>query len=285
MPGAPPAPAGTSPLDAAPGPDCSPHPLRAARARCLRRPPRPPRPSPLMVSPAPAPGKVVCALQLPWRSPEGLRQVSSPLARRQEDAADPAPGAIACARTRAYNRCGGGGPGRREGTVAGADQRSAGQGWGAENRLPGPAFAALVREALTHLYDPAALRRHPLLEAARRWAPGPPPSRATAPAAARALQGELLAAVEALRPDRPAGAADGALARGATGVERRYRLLTLRYVEALPVAQVQARLERQPGGVLPRAPARRRRRLRAAPRSLGPSRRRARRRAIGPGAG
>jgi non-specific serine/threonine protein kinase len=92
------------------------------------------------------------------------------------------------------------------------------------------AFAGLVRDALAHLYDPVALRRHALAAVGGRAA-GP-----AGPGAGRALQRELLAAVEALRP---AGAGAAATARGPG---RRHRLLVLRYVEALPVAAVQARL-------------------------------------------
>jgi predicted ATPase len=101
-----------------------------------------------------------------------------------------------------------------------------------------PPFAGLVRDALAHLYDPVALRRHPLAVAGGRGAGPSPPGRA-GPGAVSALQRELLAAVEALRPAHPAGA--GAAA-GGRGAGRRHRLLALRYVEALPVAEVQARL-------------------------------------------
>jgi non-specific serine/threonine protein kinase len=145
---------------------------------------------------------------------------------------------------RAYNRGGDGEAARRRGeAVAAGSRRGAAGDAGPESGRSDPAFAGLVRDALAHLYDPDALRRHPLLDVTRRPAPGPPAPRSTAPGAARALQGELLAAVEALRPDRPVGAPGGAVARGAGGAAaRRHRLLTLRYVEALPVAAVQARL-------------------------------------------
>ena len=96
-----------------------------------------------------------------------------------------------------------------------------------------PALAGLVRDALAHLYDPVALRRHALVAVGGR-AGGP-----AGPGAGRALQRALLAAVEALRPAHSAGAGAAATARGPG---RRHRLLALRYVEALPVAAVQARL-------------------------------------------
>jgi predicted ATPase len=75
-----------------------------------------------------------------------------------------------------------------------------------------------LREALAGLHDPATLERHPL---AARLGGG------------RALRKAIEDAVAALKPrDGKAGAR----------VERRHRLLALRYLDALPVEEVQRRL-------------------------------------------
>jgi non-specific serine/threonine protein kinase len=104
---------------------------------------------------------------------------------------------------------------------------------GATARAP-EGFARLVREALALLYDPVALRAHPL-------APRPPArdgagaARGPAIDPGRALRHRLLEAIARLRPEGKAGEA-------AAGAWRRHRLLELRYVEALPRAAVQAQL-------------------------------------------
>jgi non-specific serine/threonine protein kinase len=91
-------------------------------------------------------------------------------------------------------------------------------------------FARQVRDALTHLHDPVALRRHPL---ATRLLPEAAGAAAARPGAA--LRRRLLEALARLRPEgRPGGAAAGAW--------RRYQLLELRYVEALDPSAVQAQL-------------------------------------------
>jgi predicted ATPase len=78
---------------------------------------------------------------------------------------------------------------------------------------------AHVRDALAHLYDPAHLQTHPL---------------AAALGGGRALRRALEEAVDALRPER--GTRAGARAA------RQHQLLTLRYVDALPVETVHERL-------------------------------------------
>ena len=78
--------------------------------------------------------------------------------------------------------------------------------------------AKQVADALADLHDPMALRKHPL---ARR-------------SGASALQAELAAAIEVLRPSPQVQPSDRAW--------RRYHLLTLRYVEALDPAEVARRL-------------------------------------------
>jgi predicted ATPase len=94
-------------------------------------------------------------------------------------------------------------------------------------------FVQQVRDALAHLYDPAALRRHPLAEAL-----APPPGAAPAADAGRALRQRLLDAIARLRPPAKAGEASRAW--------RRHRLLELRYVEALdpPLVREQLGIEK-----------------------------------------
>jgi predicted ATPase len=92
------------------------------------------------------------------------------------------------------------------------------------------AFAREVRDALEHLYDPIYLRRH-----GPAW---PPPGGRVADAAPGAgVRKQLEAAIEALRPAGPALPA-GAGERAT----RPYRLLRLRYLEALDAPQVRRRL-------------------------------------------
>jgi hypothetical protein len=89
-------------------------------------------------------------------------------------------------------------------------------------------FERQVRDALAHLHDPTYLQTHPLARPAERALD--PPS----PGAARAMRRSLLDAVEALAPGR-AGP-------GGPDAARRQRLLVLRYVEALDIPVVLARL-------------------------------------------
>jgi non-specific serine/threonine protein kinase len=84
-------------------------------------------------------------------------------------------------------------------------------------------------DALAHLYDPAALQRHPLA-----GAPAAPGGAGPSADAGRALRQRLLEAVARFRPPTKVAEASGAW--------RRFRLLELRYVEALPPAAVQERL-------------------------------------------
>src|SRR5262245_38275711 len=101
-------------------------------------------------------------------------------------------------------------------------------------------FEQQVRDALAHLHDPGHLQTHPLVAALRLdQGPGEAGTATTASAwsAGAALQQRLLAAIETLRPR--SGAAAGP---AATKAERGHRLLSLRYVEALPVAAVQRAL-------------------------------------------
>jgi predicted ATPase len=88
--------------------------------------------------------------------------------------------------------------------------------------------AGAVRDALAHLDDPRRLRRNPLagLTAAELGPPrssGPPP-----------LQRSLVAAIEALRP--------GPTVAEESRAWRAYRVLALRYVEGMAIADVQRRL-------------------------------------------
>jgi predicted ATPase/DNA-binding CsgD family transcriptional regulator len=101
---------------------------------------------------------------------------------------------------------------------------------GGEVGEPG-GFGRLVRDALAHLYDPVALRAHPLNRRfGQEGAPGAGPGRA-----GEALRRRLLEAIAGLRPEGKAGEA-------AAGAWRRHRLLELRYVEALGPPAVQAQL-------------------------------------------
>jgi predicted ATPase len=90
-------------------------------------------------------------------------------------------------------------------------------------------FAGLVREALAHLYDPVYLQVHPLAQLLAREDPRVSPAQA-----GRALRQRILDGIAALRPAEGAGPA-------AAG-RRHYRLLELRYVEALDPAEVQDQL-------------------------------------------
>jgi CheY-like chemotaxis protein len=92
--------------------------------------------------------------------------------------------------------------------------------------VPAPRpFGELVRDALLHLYDGPHLQTHPLA----RLVAG-----ATGGARGRTLLRELLDAIEQLRP--AGGAPSDARAW------RGYRLLELRYVRALPAAEVAGQL-------------------------------------------
>jgi CheY-like chemotaxis protein len=90
------------------------------------------------------------------------------------------------------------------------------------------AFADLVRDALLHLYDPVQLQSHPLLS----LAPGDAVSGSVS--RGRLLRHALLDAIEALQPERGVAATSRAW--------RAYRILDLRYLEALDVAEVIVRV-------------------------------------------
>ena len=89
-------------------------------------------------------------------------------------------------------------------------------------------FGFLVRDALRHLYDLSYLQTHPLGQLLRRE-PGVPVSRMD-----RMLQQRLQEAVEWLRPHT-----ETSVTRKAW---RRYRLLSLRYIEGMEVPQVCSQL-------------------------------------------
>jgi CheY-like chemotaxis protein len=90
------------------------------------------------------------------------------------------------------------------------------------------AFTDLVRDALLHLYDPAQLQAHPLLSVVQSGAP------TGVPGSGRLLRQALLDAIEALQPDRGVAATSRAW--------RAFRILDLRYLEALDVADVIGRV-------------------------------------------
>ena len=90
------------------------------------------------------------------------------------------------------------------------------------------AFVDLLRDALLHLYDPVQLQSHPLL----RLAPGDTGSGGVGKG--RLLRQALLDAIEALQPERGVAATSRAW--------RAYRILDLRYLEALDVAEVIGRV-------------------------------------------
>lgn len=86
-----------------------------------------------------------------------------------------------------------------------------------------------VQDALAHLYDPAYLQTHPLAQQLAREEP-----RILGARAGKALRQRFLDAIAALRPATKASEASSAW--------RPYRLLELRYIEALDPAAVQEQL-------------------------------------------
>jgi predicted ATPase len=86
-------------------------------------------------------------------------------------------------------------------------------------------FASQVRDALSHLHDPAYLQTHPLTRFLPEWSAG---RRAVL---GRALRQALLEAVESLQP-----------AGDTTSAARHSRILSMRYVEGLDVRDIQAQL-------------------------------------------
>lgn len=90
-------------------------------------------------------------------------------------------------------------------------------------------FARQVQGALAHLYDPVALRTHPFAQQLIREDP-----RLSAVHAGLALRQRLLDGIATLRPDIRAGETSPAW--------RGYRLLELRYIEALTPSQAQGQL-------------------------------------------
>jgi predicted ATPase len=99
-------------------------------------------------------------------------------------------------------------------------------------------FAQQVRDALAHLYDLPYLQPHPLIAQVY------PEGRGSTSGAAKRLQQRLIEAVEALRPSAPAAAAlgGGADTRRQGRALRRYQVMALRYIEALPVDTIQQQL-------------------------------------------
>jgi CheY-like chemotaxis protein len=90
------------------------------------------------------------------------------------------------------------------------------------------AFTDLVRDALLHLYDPAQLQSHPLLALAHGAAsPG-------LASGGRVLRQALLDGIEALQPGQGVAATSRAW--------RAYRILELRYLEAMDVSEVIGRV-------------------------------------------
>jgi non-specific serine/threonine protein kinase len=98
---------------------------------------------------------------------------------------------------------------------------------GDEPRSPPGVPVEQVRDALAHLHDAAHLQTHPLAGPARRHG-------GRDESGGRAVQRALEGAIAALRPGQEA----------APGSKpwRRHRLLVLRYVDGLPVEEVQAQL-------------------------------------------
>ncbi|HLG69960.1 MAG TPA: AAA family ATPase [Chloroflexota bacterium] len=92
-------------------------------------------------------------------------------------------------------------------------------------------LARQVRGALSHLYDPAYLSRHPL---ARFGLTGEPAARGSDARLGNLLRDRLLAAIEATRPGKGVAAT--------SKLWRTYRLLQARYVEALETHEVQRQL-------------------------------------------
>lgn len=93
---------------------------------------------------------------------------------------------------------------------------------------PRQALKSQVRNALMHLYDPIHLRRHPL---AWRLSGG----RDSTPAAAgQALRQALLQAIESIRPEVAPEISEA--------MWRPYRIMQLRYVEAMAPIEVQRAL-------------------------------------------
>lgn len=90
-------------------------------------------------------------------------------------------------------------------------------------------FAQQAHDALAHLHDPVALQTHPLARQLCQQEPPVPASRA-----GRELRQRLLDAIAALRP--------AAKTSEISSAWRGYRLLELRYVEALEPAAVQEQL-------------------------------------------
>src|SRR5712692_7690717 len=86
-----------------------------------------------------------------------------------------------------------------------------------------------VRNALARLYDPIYLRRHPLV--ADMVAAGL--DAATPYAAGAALREALLQAIESIKPEN---------GREGECIWRPYRIMQLRYVEAMPPTEVQGAL-------------------------------------------
>jgi predicted ATPase len=107
-----------------------------------------------------------------------------------------------------------------------------------EHQAGSETFAQQVRDALAHLYDLPYLHTHPLI------AQVSPQGSGSTSSAAKQLQQRLITAVEALRPGAPPSASSASAAgkRGQLRLLRRYQVMALRYLEALPVQRVQQQL-------------------------------------------
>lgn len=94
-----------------------------------------------------------------------------------------------------------------------------------DSESPRETFASQVRDALSHIHDPAYLQTHPLTRFLPEW------SSARRAVLGRALRQALLEAVESLQPT-----GDNASAA------RHSRILSMRYVEGLDARDIQAEL-------------------------------------------
>ncbi|HEX2035042.1 MAG TPA: AAA family ATPase [Chloroflexota bacterium] len=106
--------------------------------------------------------------------------------------------------------------------------------------MTSPKLAQQVRTALAHLYDPVVLQTHPLtglLHLTPDPHRGPDPGGGQARHAGVALRQLLLDAIARLRPDATTSEPGGDASK-----RRAYRLLELRYVEALAPPAVQQQL-------------------------------------------
>ena len=114
-----------------------------------------------MVGPGRGPEKVVRALSVPERSPSGLGRVSPDAAAPGRPPPSPPPAPLPAPGRGPTIATAGPPAGRSEAVARGARRAAAAAPDSGDGRAD-PPFAGLVRDALAHLYDPVALRRHPL---------------------------------------------------------------------------------------------------------------------------